>query len=63
MIIKIFAVIGVISLMLMGTFIYSALLARLDESDKLDEDQEQEEYLEKWKEKRNGRGKDRERRY
>ena len=55
MMIKIFAVIGVISLLLIFTFIYSALLARLDESDKLDEDREQEEYLEKWKERRDGR--------
>lgn len=53
--IKIFAAIGVISLLLIGTFIYSALLTRLDESDKLDEDKEQEEYLEKWKEKRDGK--------
>ena len=63
MIIKIFAVIGAISLLLIFTFIYSALLARLDESDKLDEDKEQEEYLEKWREKRDGRGKDREQRH
>ena len=55
MILKIFTVIGVISLLLIFTFICSALLARLDESDKLDEDRKQEEYLEKCKEKRDGR--------
>lgn len=55
MIIKIFTVIGVISLLLIVTFIYSALLARLDESDKLDDDREQEEYLEKWRKKRDGK--------
>ena len=55
MMIKIFAVIGVISLLLIFTFVCSTLLARLDESDKLDEDREQEEYLEKWKKKRDGK--------
>ena len=55
MIIKIFAVIGVISLLLIFTFICSALLAHLDDSDKLDEDREQEEYLEKWRKKRDGK--------
>ena len=55
MMIKIFAAIGVISLLLIFTFICSALLARLDESDKLDEDREQEEYLEKWRKKRDGK--------
>ena len=55
MIIKIFAVIGVISLLLIFTFICSALLAHLDESDKLDEDREQEEYLETWRKKRDGK--------
>ena len=55
MIIKIFAAIGVMSLLLIFTFICSALLAHLDESDKLDEDREQEEYLEKWRKKRDGK--------
>lgn len=55
MMIKIFAAIGVISLLLIFTFICSALLARLDEPDKLDEDREQEEYLEKWRKKRDGK--------
>lgn len=55
MMIKIFAVIGVISLLLIFTFVCSALLAHLDESDKLDEDREQEEYLEKWRKKRDGK--------
>ena len=55
MMIKIFATIGVISLLLTFTFICSALLARLDDSDKLDEDREQEEYLEKWRKKRDGK--------
>lgn len=55
MMIKIFAVIGVISLLLIFTFICSALLAHLDDSDKLDEDREQEEYLEKWRKKRDGK--------
>ena len=55
MMIKILAVIGVISLLLIFTFICSALLARLDESDKLDEDREQEEYLKKWRKKRDGK--------
>lgn len=55
MMIKIFATIGVISLLLIITFICSALLARLDDSDKLDEDREQEEYLEKWRKKRDGK--------
>lgn len=55
MMIKIFAAIGVMSLLLIITFICSVLLARLDESDKLDEDREQEEYLEKWRKKRDGR--------
>ena len=55
MMIKIFAAIGVISLLLIFTFVCSALLAHLDDSDKLDEDREQEEYLEKWRKKRNGK--------
>lgn len=55
MIIKIFAAIGVISLLLIFTFVCSALLAHLDDSDKLDEDREQEEYLEKWRKKRDGK--------
>lgn len=55
MMIKIFAAIGVISVLLILTFIFSALLARLDDSDKLDDDREQEEYLEKWRKKRDGR--------
>lgn len=55
MMIKIFAVIGVISLLLIFTFVCSALLAHLDDSDKLDEDREQEEYLEKWRKKRDGK--------
>lgn len=55
MIIKIFAAIGVMSLLLIFTFICSALLAHLDESDKLDEDREQEEYLETWRKKRDGK--------
>lgn len=55
MMIKIFAAVGVISVLLILTFIFSALLAHLDDSDKLDDDREQEEYLEKWKEKRDGK--------
>ena len=55
MIIKIFAAVGAISVLLILTFIISALLAHLDDSDKLDDDQEQEEYLEKWRKKRDGR--------
>nr|DAT47362.1 MAG TPA: Glycine rich protein family [Caudoviricetes sp.] len=55
MIIKIFVAIGLLSVLLILTFIFSALLAHLDDSDKLDEDREQEEYLEKWRKKRDGR--------
>lgn len=55
MIIKIFAAVGVISVLLILTFIFSALLAHLDDSDKLDDDREQEEYLEKWRKKRDGK--------
>lgn len=55
MMIKIFAAVGVISVLLILTFICSALLAHLDDSDKLDDDREQEEYLEKWRKKRDGR--------
>lgn len=55
MIIKIVIAIGVISVLLILTFIFSALLARLDDSDKLDDDREQEEYLEKWRKKRDGK--------
>lgn len=55
MMIKIFAAIGIISVLLILTFIFSALLARLDESDKRDDDREQEEYLERWRKKRDGK--------
>lgn len=55
MIIKIFAAVGVLSVLLMLTFIFSALLAHLDDSDKLDDDREQEEYLEKWRKERDGK--------
>lgn len=55
MMIKILAAVGVISVLLILTFIFSALLACLDDSDKLDEDREQEEYLEKWRKKRDGK--------
>lgn len=55
MIIKILAAVGVISVLLIPTFICSALLAHLDDSDKLDDDREQQEYLEKWRKKRDGR--------
>lgn len=55
MIIKIFAAIGVISVLLILTFIFSALLAHLDESDRMNDDEEQEEYLKKWRKKRDGK--------
>ena len=55
MIIKIFAAVGVLSVLLILTFIFSALLAHLDDSDKLDDDREQEEYLKKWRKKRDGK--------
>ena len=55
MMIKIFVAIGALSVLLMLTFIFSALLAHLDDSDKLDDDREQEEYLEKWRKKRDGK--------
>ena len=55
MMIKIFAAIGVVSVLLILTFIFSTLLAHLDDSDKLDDDWEQEEYLEKWRKKRDGK--------
>ena len=55
MIIKIFAAVGVLSVLLMLTFIFSALLAHLDDSDKLDDDREQEEYLEKWRKNKDGK--------
>ena len=55
MMIKIFAAAGVMSVLLILTFIISALLAHLDDSDKLDDDREQEEYLKKWRKKRDGK--------
>ena len=55
MMIKIFAAIGIISVLLILTFIFSALLARLDESDRMNDDEEQEEYLKKWRKKRDGK--------
>ena len=55
MMIKIFAAVGVISVLLILTFIFSALLAHLDDSDKRDDDREQEEYLERWRKKRDGK--------
>ena len=55
MIIKIFAAVGVISVLLILTFICSTLLAHLDESDKMDDDREQEEYLEKWRKNKDGK--------
>ena len=48
MIIKIFAAIGVMSVLLILTF-------RLDESDRMNDDEEQEEYLKKWRKKRDGK--------
>ena len=55
MIIKIFAAVGVLSVLLILTFICSTLLAHLDESDKMDDDREQEEYLEKWRKNKDGK--------
>ena len=55
MIIKIFAAIGAVSVLLILTFICSTLMAHLDDSDKLDDDWEQEEYLKKWRKKRDGK--------